>query len=236
MSMTASATFAFCFSHDARPEPRELRVAVEAADVLLDQVDPRRRHVQRRVLGEAEREVLLALAVLGDRLHPRELGDAVGDVDDVVADLQVEERIDRPRGDDLLHAAALLVAVEQLVVAEQRERALALAHRDPSARRLVPHEPAVQIADRRRRASAQAPAAPCSTSSQNRFRSPSFSQKTVTSCVSRQLGQLRDRLLRLGLEPLERPDRQLRRAAPPARRRSSASSPCPGRTGSAPAA
>ncbi len=69
----------------AAAQPRELRMAAEPADVFLDQIDPRRRHVQRGVLGEAQREIFLALALLGDRVHARELGDAVGDVDDVVA-------------------------------------------------------------------------------------------------------------------------------------------------------
>ena len=63
----------------------------ESADVFLDQVDPRRRDVQGRVIGKSEREILLALAVLGDRLHPGELGDAVCDVNDVIADFEVEE-------------------------------------------------------------------------------------------------------------------------------------------------
>jgi hypothetical protein len=70
-------------------------VALEAADVLLDQVDPCGRNVNGGVLGEAEGEVLLALAVLADRLHADELGDAVRDVDDIIAGLEVEEGIDR---------------------------------------------------------------------------------------------------------------------------------------------
>ena len=76
--------------------------------------------MQGGVLREAEREVFLAAPVLADRLHAGELGDSVGDVDDVVADLQVEEGIDRARGDDLLDAPALFVAMEQLVVPHQR--------------------------------------------------------------------------------------------------------------------
>jgi hypothetical protein len=77
----------------AAAELGEGRVAGEAADVLLDQVDLAGRDVQGRVVGEPERQVLLALAVLGDRLHADELGDPVGDVDDVVAGLEVEERV-----------------------------------------------------------------------------------------------------------------------------------------------
>src|SRR3954452_8456211 len=91
------------------------------ANVLLDQVDPRRRHMQRRVVRKAQREIFLALALLGDCLHAGELRDAVGDVDDIVANLEVQERIDRTRGDLLANVSTLLVAMENLVVAKQRE-------------------------------------------------------------------------------------------------------------------
>src|SRR3954452_14469234 len=91
------------------------------ANVLLDQVDPRRRHMQRRVVRKAQREIFLALALLGDCLHAGELRDAVGDVNDVIADLEIQERIDRARRDDFAHAATLLVAMEKFVMAEQRE-------------------------------------------------------------------------------------------------------------------
>src|SRR5262245_46979853 len=92
---------------------------LKPADVFLNQIDPRRGDVERRVLGESQREIFLALAVLGDRLHACELGDAVRNVNDVVAGLEIEERIDGTGSDDSSDAPSLLVAVEELVVAEE---------------------------------------------------------------------------------------------------------------------
>ena len=110
-------------------------MALKPADVFLDQIDPRRRNVQRCVLGKSQGEIFLACAILGDRLHAREPGDAMGDVHDVIAGLEIEERIDRPRGDDLLHPPALLVAVEEFVMAEEGERK-ARRHGGTKARRV----------------------------------------------------------------------------------------------------
>ena len=135
--MTASETLAFCFSHDPAAQPRELRMPVKSADVFLNQVDPRRRNVQRGVVGKSQREIFLVLAVLGHRVHARELGDAVGDVNDVIALLEIEERIHRPRGDHLAHAPPLLVAVEQFVMPEQRHRLASIPE--------IPDESAMQI-------------------------------------------------------------------------------------------
>ena len=144
-------------------EPRERRVPAEPADVFLDQVDPRRGHMQRRVVGKAEREIFFALAVLGDLLHAGEFRDAVGDVDDVIADFQIEERIDRAGRDDFLDAATLFVAVEEFVMTEKRGGRFEFGGsdqggcRDASAlpnpeRRtlslLIPHESPMQISDR----------------------------------------------------------------------------------------
>ena len=66
-------------------------MAVKSADVFLDQIDPRRRNVQRGVVGEAERQILLVLAILGHGVHAGEFRDAVGDVDDVIALLEIEK-------------------------------------------------------------------------------------------------------------------------------------------------
>src|SRR5581483_308735 len=94
----------------------------EATDVLLDEIDPRRRDVQRCVVGKAEGEIFLALSVLGDGLHAGEFCDAMRDVNDVVADFQIQERIDGARRDHFAYAAALFVTVEKLMVAEKGER------------------------------------------------------------------------------------------------------------------
>ena len=96
-------------------------MALEAADVFLDEVDPRRRDMQRRVVGEAKGEIFLALTILGDLLNPGELGDPVRDVNDIITGLQVDELIHRPGGNDLLDAPSLFVAVKKLVMAEQGE-------------------------------------------------------------------------------------------------------------------
>ena len=66
-------------------ELRELRLALEAADVLLHQVDLRRRHVELGAVGELERQVLLArpAACRSIGLQTREPRDAVIAVHDV---------------------------------------------------------------------------------------------------------------------------------------------------------
>ena len=114
----------FCLLLFPRPasQPGKLRRSLESADVFLDQVDAGRRHVQRRVLGKAQRQVFLAGSILGDGLHPHEARDAMGDVDDVISLFQIEERIHRPPRDHLLHPPALLITVEQLVMAQQCHR------------------------------------------------------------------------------------------------------------------
>src|SRR5690242_14812805 len=93
----------------------------EPADVFLNQIDPRRRHMQRRILGEAQREIFLAPALLGERLHARELGDPMRHVNDVIADLQIKERIDGTRSNDFADSSSLLVSVEKLVVTEESD-------------------------------------------------------------------------------------------------------------------
>src|SRR4051812_44152472 len=97
-------------------------MTVKPADIFLNQVDARRRNVQRGIVRKTQRQILFAAPLLGDRVHSGELGDAMRNMDDVVADFQVEERIDRPRGDDFPDLAALLVAMEELVVAQKRDR------------------------------------------------------------------------------------------------------------------
>ena len=197
---------------------------VEPADVLLNQVDPRGRHVQRRVVGEAERQVFLALAVLRDRLHAGELGDAVGDVDDVVADLKIEERIDRPRRDDLLHAPPHVRSggTARGGRAARVGREVDWRQAAPSRRlrrRSVPDKPAMQISDRNRHLLAQ----PRLLALEQLAEPLALALVLAEDRDIVRLGQLRqfgDRLLRFGLESLERLDRQSHDAAlrlPPTR-------------------
>ena len=80
-----------------RADLRERGLGLAAADVLLHQVDLGDRHVQLRPLGELEEQRLLGVLVrLVDELQPAVAGDAVVDVDDQVALVQVEEAVDRP--------------------------------------------------------------------------------------------------------------------------------------------
>src|SRR5205814_7389721 len=111
-------------------ELTQLRLRLAAADVLLHQVDPRRRDVQEHAVAELEDQVLFGRrtrsAELGtinlrfrfffaprselraprffEHPHPAEPGDPVRDVDDVIPLVEVEERVDRP-GLDLPRAA-----------------------------------------------------------------------------------------------------------------------------------
>ena len=89
-----------------------------AADVLLHQVDGTCRHVQDGVVGKPQRQVLLAAAFALERPQTLEAGDAVGNVDDVVAFAQVQQGIDRPARANPPHRPALRVAVEYLVMAD----------------------------------------------------------------------------------------------------------------------
>ena len=70
-------------------------MAVKTADVFLNQVDARGGNVEGGVVCKSQRQIFLAAAVLVDGVHAGEFGDAVGDVDDVVAGFQVEERVHR---------------------------------------------------------------------------------------------------------------------------------------------
>ncbi len=129
----------FLFFPDAAAEAGELGMAVKSADVFLDEIDPRGRHVQDGVVGESEGQIFLVLPVLGHRVHAGELGDAMRDVNDVISLLEIEERIDGPRGDYLANPAALLVAVKEFVMPEESAGFARAAE--------FPNESAVQIAD-----------------------------------------------------------------------------------------
>ena len=99
----------------------ELGGELRAADVLLDQLDRRGRHVDLRALGKLELQKLLGAAVLLEELEPTVAADAVGDVDDVVALVEIEEGVDRP-GEPLPGRPGRdLLAVEKLGAADQHE-------------------------------------------------------------------------------------------------------------------
>ena len=81
-----------------RADLRQRRRRLAAADVLLNQVDLGDRHVQLGLLGEFEEQRLLGVVVrFVDELEAQIAGDAVIDVDDQVAFVQVEKTVDRPR-------------------------------------------------------------------------------------------------------------------------------------------
>ena len=101
-------------------ELAELRAAVEAPDVLLHQVDLADRHMDDGVVGELDREVLVVAALALERFQTEETANAVQDVDDVVAGVQVEEAVDRPGWLNPSQCPALPVAVEQLVMRDIR--------------------------------------------------------------------------------------------------------------------
>ncbi len=75
----------------------ELRGELRAADVLLHELDAGGGHEDLRRLGELDLEELLRASLLLEQLEPLVAADAVADVDDVIAVVQVEERVDRPR-------------------------------------------------------------------------------------------------------------------------------------------
>ena len=107
-----------------RADLRERRLRLAAADVLLHQVDLGDRHVQLGSLGKLEEQGLLGvLGRLVDEVQAAIPGDAVVDVDDQVALVQVEEAVDGPAlvpppGD----RAADVGAREELVVADHEGR------------------------------------------------------------------------------------------------------------------
>src|SRR5439155_21667281 len=100
----------------------ELRIRLGAADILLHQLDLRRRHIDARALAEFEDEMLFGLSVMIEHLHAAIAGDAMADVHDEIALLQLEETVDGA-GFELaawLHRAGL-IAMEQLVIAKHHD-------------------------------------------------------------------------------------------------------------------
>ena len=94
--MTAASTRFFCLLPQAAAELGQLGRLLRAADVLLHQVDLRRRHVELGLAVELQVQVLFDLPVLLQQLHAAIAGDAVADVDDEIAFAQVEEAVDGP--------------------------------------------------------------------------------------------------------------------------------------------
>ncbi len=81
---------------EAAAELGEHRPALRAADILLHQADLRGRHVELRLALKLQFEMLLDLPLLFHQLHAAVAGDAVAEMHDEVAFMQVEETIDRP--------------------------------------------------------------------------------------------------------------------------------------------
>jgi len=119
------------------PQVRERRVPPPGADVLLNQVGLRHRHVEQGVVGEAEREELLLPPLLGEHPEALELGYAAGDVDDVVALVEVDEAVDGPARADPPQPPGAGVAMEDLVMPD---------HHQPLGR---PVEAAIDVPDAR---------------------------------------------------------------------------------------
>ena len=110
---------------DLRPrlaaELRELGAAARRADVLLQQVDLRDRHVHRHLAREFDDAMLLRHALALDRAHAAEAADAVREVHDVVAGFEIEEVVDRARGGAARRGLAARQVLQQVVVAEDRQ-------------------------------------------------------------------------------------------------------------------
>src|SRR5687768_17330976 len=97
-------------------------MSLKSADVFLDEIDSIGRDVQRGIFGKSQCEVFLTSTLFADRLNTRELGDAVRHMDDVVPHLQIQKRIDRPRGNDLFDSSPLLVTVKEFMMAKEHYR------------------------------------------------------------------------------------------------------------------
>jgi hypothetical protein len=94
----------------------ERRRRVGPADVLLDEVDVRDRDEDLRAPLVLDRDEILLAPVPLEPLEAEEPPDAVGEMDDRVALLELEERVDRPRARAPRRRAPHAVAVEELVI------------------------------------------------------------------------------------------------------------------------
>ena len=75
----------------------ELRRELAAADILLHQLDGGGGNVDPRRLGELQIQILLRPPLLLEQPQALVAADAVGEMDDVVPFVEIEERVDRPR-------------------------------------------------------------------------------------------------------------------------------------------
>ena len=103
-------------------EPGEHRPALGAAHVLLHQADLRGGHVKLGLALKFQLEVFLDLPVLLHQLHAAITGDAVTEVYDQVAFVEIQETVDRPAqppasGRRTLHVGA----AEKLAAAQQHD-------------------------------------------------------------------------------------------------------------------
>ena len=89
--------FSFLRLPAGAPQFRQLRIGAGATDIFLHQVDLRCRNIDARALAEFEDEVFLGLAVLFEHVHAAKTGNAMTDVNDQIALVQIEEAIDGPR-------------------------------------------------------------------------------------------------------------------------------------------
>src|SRR4051812_41857148 len=80
--------------------------------------------MERSIFRKSQREIFLALAILGDGLHADESRDSMRDVHDVIAFLQIKERINGPTRGDLGRSAPLFITMKQLVMPKHRDGSL----------------------------------------------------------------------------------------------------------------
>ena len=89
MSVTADSAAFFWRTHDWPPILASLRPRLGAADVALDQTDPRGRHIDLGTAVELDHQMLDMLAVLFDVLETTVQTDAVRKMDDQIAGFQL---------------------------------------------------------------------------------------------------------------------------------------------------
>ena len=119
-STTATSAASFCRTQALPPILASAGRALAAADILLHQLDLRRRHVDLRPAVELEFEMLFGVALFFQQPQAAITADAVGDVDHQVAFAQLQKAVD--------HAAQSpprrpvdLGPMEQLVAADQHQ-------------------------------------------------------------------------------------------------------------------
>ena len=130
------------------PHLGELRRELAAADVLLHQLDGRGGDVDPRRLGELQIQILLRPPFLLEQPQALVTTDAVGDMDDVVAFVEIEERVDRPRESLPGSPRRHVLAAEQLGARDEDEL---LRHEAEAAGEVTAGEVEAAAAGRRAR-------------------------------------------------------------------------------------